>query len=91
MSFLTVDVVDTDVEILPEDGEMREALARAILPVSHSCGATAAAHTHILRARRSCSTRSTHLVLSCVSSSKLQVGKGLWEVGLKRYTHEVLQ
>jgi hypothetical protein len=50
MSSLTVDVVDTDVKILPEDGEMRETLARAILPVSHSCGATAAARTHVLRA-----------------------------------------
>jgi hypothetical protein len=49
--FLTVDVVDTNVEILSEDREMREALACAVLPVSHSCGATAAARTHILRAR----------------------------------------
>jgi hypothetical protein len=48
---LTLNVVDADMEILPEDGQMREALTSTFLPLSHPCGATAAAHTYVLRAR----------------------------------------
>jgi hypothetical protein len=77
---LTVDVVDTDVEILPEGGEMREALARAILPVRYSCGATTAAYTHVLGAGRSCSKITLLLSTQLLHNCRV-VGKGLWEAG----------
>ena len=51
INYPTLNVVDADMEILPEDGQMWETLTSAVLPLSHPCGATAAAYTYVLRAR----------------------------------------
>ena len=65
---LTVNVVDADVEIFPEDGQVWEALARAVVTLGHFRRAAAGAHTYVLRARRPCKTGNTHRVLKSAAS-----------------------
>jgi hypothetical protein len=65
---ITVNVVDADMEIFPEDGQVWEALARAVVTLGHFRRAAAGAHTYVLRARRPCKTGNTHRVLKSAAS-----------------------